>query len=73
LGEAVLIDVDSTLLSFGIDFIRFVDDYIIFADKVQEAEYGIRILGETRFRNHGLTLQTAKTKYRLRRAQSNDT
>jgi uncharacterized protein (DUF433 family) len=62
LGEAVLIDVDSTLLSFGIDFIRFVDDYIIFADRVQDAEYGIRVLGETLFRNHGLTLQTAKTK-----------
>jgi len=62
LGEAVLIDVDSTLLSFGIDFVRFVDDYIIFADRVQDAEYGIRVLGETLFRNHGLTLQTAKTK-----------
>jgi hypothetical protein len=62
LGEAVLIDVDSTLLSFGIDFIRYVDDYIIFANRVQDAEYGIRTLGETLFRNHGLTLQTAKTK-----------
>jgi len=62
LGEAVLIDVDSTLLSFGVDSIRFVDDYIIFADRVQDAEYGIRVLGETLFRNHGLTLQTAKTK-----------
>ena len=62
LGEAVLIDVDSTLLSFGIDFIRYVDDYIIFANRAQDAEYGIRALGETLFRNHGLTLQTAKTK-----------
>lgn len=62
LGEAVLIDVDSTLVSFGIDFIRFVDDYVIFAKRIQDAEYGIRVLGETLFRNHGLTLQTAKTK-----------
>jgi hypothetical protein len=62
LGEAVLIDVDSTLVSFGIDFIRFVDDYIIFADRPQDAEYGIRVLGETLFRNHGLTLQTSKTR-----------
>jgi hypothetical protein len=62
LGEAVLIDVDSTLLSFGVDFVRFVDDYIIFANRAQDAEYGIRVLGETLFRNHGLTLQTAKTR-----------
>jgi len=62
LGEAVLVDIDSTLLSFGIDFIRFVDDYIIFADRPQDAEYGIRVLGETLYNYHGLTLQTSKTK-----------
>jgi hypothetical protein len=62
LGEAVLIDVDSTLMSYDIDFIRFTDDFTIFADTPEEAEYGIRILGETLFLNHGLTLQTAKTK-----------
>ncbi len=62
LGEAVLIDVDSTLVSFDIDFIRYVDDFVIFADTPTNAEYGIRVLGETLFRNHGLTLQTAKTK-----------
>ena len=62
LGEAVLIDVDSTLLSFGIDFVRFTDDYVLFADSPEHAEYGIRVLAETLFLNHGLTLQTAKTK-----------
>ncbi len=62
LAEAVLIDVDSTLKSYGIDFLRFVDDYAIFAEKPKDAEYGIRVLGETLFQNHGLTLQTAKTK-----------
>ena len=61
LSEAVLIDVDSTFVSYNIDFIRFVDDYLIFATKPNEAEYGIRVLGETLFLNHGLTLQTAKT------------
>jgi len=49
LGEAVLIDVDSTLVSFGIDFIRYVDDFVIFADTSTNAEYGIRVLGETLF------------------------
>lgn len=62
LGEIVLVDVDSTLLSFGVDFVRFTDDYVIFGDTPEEAEYGIRILGETLFSHHGLTLQTAKTR-----------
>ncbi len=62
LGEAVLIDVDSTLLSNQIDFIRFTDDYVIFSPTPEGAEYGIRVLGETLFMNHGLTLQTAKTR-----------
>jgi reverse transcriptase-like protein len=62
LGEAILIDVDSTLLSFDIDFMRFTDDYVIFADTPEDAEYGIRMLAETLFTNHGLTLQSAKTK-----------
>jgi len=62
LGEAVLVDVDSTLMSYEIDFVRFVDDFAIFADTPEDAEYGIRVLGETLFTNHGLTLQAAKTK-----------
>jgi Reverse transcriptase (RNA-dependent DNA polymerase) len=61
LGEAVLIDVDSTLLSYDIDFVRYVDDFVIFADNPQDAEYGLRVLAETLFLGHGLTLQTAKT------------
>jgi hypothetical protein len=62
LAEAVLVDVDSTLMSYRIDFIRFTDDFVIFAATPEDAEYGIRILAETLFLNHGLTLQTAKTK-----------
>ena len=62
LAEAILIDADSTLLSFDVDFVRFTDDYVIFAETPEDAEYGIRVLGETLFMNHGLTLQTAKTK-----------
>ncbi len=61
LGEAVLIDVDSTLVSFGIDFMRFVDDFVIFADTANLAEYGLRVLGETLIQHHGLTLQPVKT------------
>jgi hypothetical protein len=62
LAEAILIDADSTLLSFDVDFSRFTDDYVIFAETPEDAEYGIRVLGEALFMNHGLTLQTAKTR-----------
>jgi hypothetical protein len=61
-AEAILIDVDSALVSEGVDFLRFVDDFVILAETPQLAEYGIRFLGETLFNNHGLTLQTAKTR-----------
>jgi hypothetical protein len=44
LGEAVLIDVDSTLLSNGVDFVRFTDDYVIFSPDPEGAEYGIGFL-----------------------------
>jgi hypothetical protein len=44
LAEAILIDVDSALLSYGIDFIRFTDDFVIFTDSLEDAEYGIRVL-----------------------------
>lgn len=62
LAEAVLIDVDSTLIMHGINFVRFVDDYVIIADQSEEVEFGIRKLAEVLYLNHGLTLQTAKTK-----------
>lgn len=62
LGEAILIDVDSTLLSYDVDFVRFTDDYVVFGKTPEDADYGIRVLGETLFMNHGLTLQTAKTR-----------
>lgn len=62
LAEAVLIDMDRTLLSYDIDFIRFVDDFIIFGKRPSEAEYGLRVLGENLFAKHGLTLQAAKTR-----------
>ncbi len=73
LAEAVLIDVDSTLLSFDVDFVRFTDDYVIFGETPEDAEYGIRVLGETLFMNHGLTLQTAKTRISKARSMSSAT
>ncbi|MBK7419079.1 MAG: RNA-directed DNA polymerase [Nitrospira sp.] len=61
LGEAVLIDVDSALRAAGVDFLRFVDDFVIFGSKYEMVESALHFLGETLFVQHGLTLQTAKT------------
>ncbi len=62
LGEAILIDVDATLQSRGINFVRWVDDYNIFCKSEYEAQSVLFGLGEWLFSNHGLTLQSAKTK-----------
>lgn len=62
LAEAVLIDVDAYLHSNKIDFVRWVDDYNIFCKSEYEAQSTLFSLGEWLFSNHGLTLQSAKTK-----------
>lgn len=62
LAEALLIDVDAYLHSNGIDFVRWVDDYSIFCKSEYEAQSTLFSLGEWLYDNHGLTLQSAKTK-----------
>lgn len=62
LAEAILIDVDSTLQSKSVSFVRWVDDYNIFCSSEYEAQSVLFHLGEWLYTNHGLTLQTAKTK-----------
>lgn len=62
LAEAVLIDVDAFLYSNNLDFVRWVDDYNIFCKSEYEAQSTLFSLGEWLFSNHGLTLQSAKTK-----------
>ncbi len=62
LGEAVLIDVDAALLSEGINFVRWVDDYNFFCKSEDEAQYALFFLSRWLFDHHGLTLQAMKTK-----------
>ena len=62
LGEAILMDVDDFLTSQRVDFVRWMDDYNFFAHSKTIAESHIRSLGEWLFREHGLTLQSSKTK-----------
>ncbi len=62
LAEALLIDVDASLQSQNIDFVRWVDDFSIFCRTEYEAQSVLFALGEWLFLKHGLTLQSAKTK-----------
>lgn len=61
LAEAAIVDVDNALLSHGVDFVRYIDDYVIFAESKAAADWAVRLLGEILYSYHGLTLQTAKT------------
>jgi hypothetical protein len=62
LAEAAIVDVDNALLSHSIEFVRYIDDYVIFTDSKEGANWAVRQLGEILYANHGLTLQTAKTR-----------
>lgn len=62
LAEIALSDVDEALLANQICFIRFNDDYRIFAHSYAEAYRHIAFLADILRRNHGLSLQPYKTK-----------
>ena len=61
LAEATLSDVDSSLRANGINFIRYNDDYRIFAQSHSDAYRSLAYLAEILNKNHGLTLQQQKT------------
>ena len=60
LAEAALIDIDQTLINNGVDFIRFVDDYRIFAKDAGTAQKHLAILNN-RLSQDGLYLNASKT------------
>lgn len=61
LAEAVLVDVDEAMLAEGVNFVRYNDDYRIFARSHAEAYRRLAYLADVLYRNHGLTLQMQKT------------
>ena len=61
LAEAALLEVDNYLLSIGIKFCRFVDDYRLFAPNAHTAHYWLTQLIE-RLWLEGLTINQRKTK-----------
>jgi Reverse transcriptase (RNA-dependent DNA polymerase) len=61
LAELTLSDVDEAMLANGLQFVRFNDDYRIFADSHAAGYSHLSFLAEILYRNHGLTLQQQKT------------
>lgn len=62
LAEAGLIDIDNALVSLGIKFIRYIDDFVFFAPTRERVEWALRTLGELLEKRQGLSLHAAKTK-----------
>lgn len=60
LSEAALLEVDNYLLSIGVKFCRFVDDYRLFAPNIHTAHYWLTQLIE-RLWVEGLTINQRKT------------
>ena len=61
LAEAALIEVDNYLISKGVDFCRFLDDYRIFAKNAFEAHSNLALL-TLKLSKEGMFLNTQKTK-----------
>jgi hypothetical protein len=61
LAEITISDVDDALFANGTRFVRFNDDYRIFARSYADAYRAIAFLADVLFSNHGLTLQPQKT------------
>ncbi len=62
LAELVLNRVDRLLVSEGITFCRYADDYHLFAPNLESAYQYLVFLTEKLLRNEGLTLQKSKTR-----------
>jgi hypothetical protein len=61
LAEVTINDVDQALRAKGYTFCRFSDDYRVFVGTERQAHEALAYLANTLLRNHGLSLQEAKT------------
>lgn len=71
LAEVALIEVDNYLISKGIDFCRFVDDYRIFAKNAFEAHSNLALL-TMKLSKEGIFLNNQKTKVKDISSYCND-
>jgi hypothetical protein len=63
LAELVLNRTDRLLLTQGVSFVRFVDDYILFAKSRESIQSALVYLSEVLLTNEGLTLARSKTRF----------
>jgi hypothetical protein len=61
LAEITINDIDQQLIAHGIKFIRFNDDFRLFAKSHADAYRHLAVLAQILYENHGLTLQPQKT------------
>ena len=62
LSEITINQVDRLLVGNGIKFVRFADDYHLFAQSQEDAYRNLIYLSEKLYVNQGLTLQKSKTR-----------
>lgn len=62
LSELTLNQIDRLLNVQGIEFVRFADDYHLFANSQEDAYTALIVLSEKLFDNQGLSLQKSKTR-----------
>ena len=61
IAEIAVDDIDKILRSEGITFLRYMDDYRLFATSDGQGYAHLTVLADALFKNHGLTLQQEKT------------
>ena len=62
-AEATLIPVDDSLISAGLNFIRYADDYLVFCDNIKDAKAALARVATIMDRPQRLMLQRYKTKF----------
>lgn len=62
IAELAIADVDQILLSEGVRYVRYSDDFRLFASSEADAYRLLTLLARALIENHGLTLQQNKTK-----------
>lgn len=61
IADVTISDIDQLLVARSVPFVRWVDDYRIFATSVNQAYEYLHLLANSLFRSHGLTLSAVKT------------
>ncbi|MGI6586856.1 MAG: RNA-directed DNA polymerase [Lutisporaceae bacterium] len=61
MAEALLLDIDQFLVNKGFEYVRYVDDFRVFADNKIDLEWLLHDITDYIYENHRLTLSSSKT------------